>query len=314
MKYKRCSIILVLLTVLCGCNPVVTVQGQTPDPKWATDYQLPSLGNIEGRHAPEFSDAMDRLLMLASIQHFLGLETGLVINGVLTTVVNDTEGVDLVKREIETGKREEKTVKDPFINKNYTYDAPIKENKAQPFPFIWREASMKLNWSLIDAGGRILKGPEEIIVNKKQKYGGVNEISPDGKKMDDLPSKEETIEELADEVAGQLMAVFVSLPDKRTFVLSNGETLLGDKLIIKGVKLAEAGQWDEAASVWQKVLNEDPGNPAALYNLGVSMERAGGRENMAKAREYYAEAFRHGNDPLYRQALVRAILTLRKAD
>jgi Flp pilus assembly protein TadD len=58
-------------------------------------------------------------------------------------------------------------------------------------------------------------------------------------------------------------------------------------LLQYGVKLAEAGYWQEAAAQWKLVLREDPDNPAALNNLGVALEYF---ENFDDAEDYFEKA------------------------
>ena len=70
----------------------------------------------------------------------------------------------------------------------------------------------------------------------------------------------------------------------------------------RGIELAEAGLWDEAADAWDGVLLDSPANDAAWYNIGLHHERAG---RLEQAERMYATAVEHGSASSYRDALVR---------
>jgi len=74
-------------------------------------------------------------------------------------------------------------------------------------------------------------------------------------------------------------------PHKR---MSERYLIEGESEIVKtGCGLAAKGNWEEAVSRWQAALEVNPGDAAALNNLGVAAERAG---DNPKAAEYYQKA------------------------
>jgi tetratricopeptide (TPR) repeat protein len=74
--------------------------------------------------------------------------------------------------------------------------------------------------------------------------------------------------------------------------------------ILRGNSKAHAGDWVAATEAWQKVLEHDPENHAALFNLGVASEAAG---DFARAQRFYESAANlNTRSELYREALERA--------
>jgi len=74
-----------------------------------------------------------------------------------------------------------------------------------------------------------------------------------------------------------LSSIFLSL-----WIVESGCAVLGsshaDKENNFGVSSAKQGMWNEAMFRWEKVLNSDPNNVAALNNLGVAYSVKGDYE------------------------------------
>jgi tetratricopeptide (TPR) repeat protein len=99
-------------------------------------------------------------------------------------------------------------------------------------------------------------------------------------------------------------------PEVYYLVLDRGTGPAGETIIIRGTQRAAEGRWDEAEALWREVLAQNPDHPAALFNLGVALERRGGRDNLEQAQKNYARANLISNQPRYREALTRVMLRL----
>ena len=79
----------------------------------------------------------------------------------------------------------------------------------------------------------------------------------------------------------------------------------------KARRLASAGDWEGARSLWQELLGLNPNYGPALYNLGHYYEH---QKYPEEAWRYYRSAFVSEASLLHRQALTRLTESLAKAD
>ena len=198
------------------------------------------------------------------------------------------------------------------MDKDFTIKEPEHDLVALPLPFIERSASLNLIYHLTTPTGGPTPYGCKTGVEMKRKYGGLNQDLGIGHRVEDLPAKETTVRFLAEALAAKLAPLVNPDLAWRSEPLDEGTGFWGEPEIKEGVVLAQAGQWDEAAAIWQKVLKEDPAHPSANYNLGLYHERRGDDENLKKAYQYYTKAAKNGNRPFYRQALTRIFIILRE--
>lgn len=78
--------------------------------------------------------------------------------------------------------------------------------------------------------------------------------------------------------------------------------LASDKDCAAGMKLARQGDWEGARRAWSAVVQADPRNHAAFYNLGIAAEVSGDYD---AARVNYEHALSINEKDLYRAALYR---------
>lgn len=78
--------------------------------------------------------------------------------------------------------------------------------------------------------------------------------------------------------------------------------LKSSKSVKPGIKLAKGGDWDGAINYWEDVVQTNPNDHVAIYNLGAANEY---QRNYQKARDYYRDAMRISNQGLYNEAWVR---------
>lgn len=304
--------VLLAILFLWGCAPKAAVNRPAPTKTPPARGGTIAIGVISGPAGRQLQQALisyltpNKNLVVTDIN-----EADLVLTGQTDMVLEDTRGFDQVKTRQKTGKRKV-TRPDPFVNKEFTSSEAIYETVVEPVPFILREAVLRLTYSLADKDGEALPDRAVITARFTEKYGGVNERFFQGLKMNDLPPEDKTIERLVRDLAGRLALELAPAAIKVQYVLDSGEGLFGEADLRQGIKLAQAGQWDRAVKVWNQALKEDPGHPSPYYNLGVAYERLGGLANLEKARDMYAKAARKGDRRLYREALTRVTLAVRR--
>ena len=104
--------------------------------------------------------------------------------------------------------------------------------------------------------------------------------------------------------AGQKAAGQIVPSLKRTDVeLANDWMGSGAGHVRSGNRLARAGRWEDAKVSWEKAVAANPGNPAALYNLGLGEEALG---NYSQARCHFQRALEIDDKPLYQTAANRS--------
>ena len=301
------STALVLSLILGGCAP--TAQVQRPDTAPGSTVRSVALGVFSGPYAAEVRQALAEALNQRAYVT-LDDQAAAVLSGKVDGSLEEINGEELVRMEKETGVVKDLTVEDPFVKKPFTYRVPEKETVVESRPFVVRRASLDVEYTLTARTGTSGVSRNQDQAGSEVKYGGVNEDFKFGPALKDLPSAEETIRKLSEKLAQKVLDRL--FPDPRqVVVLDDGLGLLGETEIQKGVTLAQNGAWEEARQVWENILKNDPEHPAANYNLGVYWERLGGTAHLERARGYYVNAAKNGNDPHYREALTRITVALR---
>lgn len=299
--------------LLWGCAPRVTVEKPAPDHSPLTEGRSLAIEAIEGPNGPALLKALThRLMWYRGVTVTDRTKADLILSGRLDATLTDSNGYDLVQTKRDTGREVEVTRPDPFVEREFTVEESVYDTVIEQVPCVVRRADMTFTYSLANSDGLVVQGPETISVRSIRQYGGVNEGSPFGADLDDLPAPRKTIRNLIDELAVKVAEALAPSATSIRFVLDSGEGLFGEADVRHGVKLAEAGRWDEAMEVWTKVLKDDPEHPAAQYNLGVAYERLGDRENLERALEQYAGAARTGRKSIYRDAVRRVTVALRQ--
>ncbi len=111
-------------------------------------------------------------------------------------------------------------------------------------------------------------------------------------------------ERLAGELVAQLLLTLGRHPAPSE--IESGQ----DSLSPQAKRLAAAGDWESAKTLWLDLLKQNPDYPPPLYNLGLYWEF---RKNPEEAWRYYRLAFRADATPRHREALTRLTDTLARA-
>ena len=310
-RYSGPLLVVLGILILCGgCAPWIEVKKKDPDSIPLAGVKTLALGDISGSAGPALArNIAFALSMRRGIALTDPFRAEVILSGRVECELVDTRGADLVEIRRETGRKKKVTKSDPFVGRRFTIKAPVSEKVVTESDFVWRRGRMTLVYSLTDGQGRSLEASADAGFSEK--YGGVNEYSHHGRRLKDLPSKNKTINLMVRELAEKVAARLAPSPKTFSLVLDVGPGPLGQAEIRRGVKLAEAGHWNQAVEVWEQVLEDDPEHPSAYYNLGAAYERRGGSDNLHKALDMYAKAARNGDNPLYREALTRVTVTIR---
>ncbi len=200
---------------------------------------------------------------------------------------NTVHGKKKIEEEVSTGRyRTERYVEDGVTK---TRQVEIKEKKVHYEPIAERSAGVKAKLYALRVENAKYIGRDDLSEGKSITAEGQGEI-------DDLPLEQYMLSEATDRLADRFAANIT--PHEVTEFIK----LKSHKTCKEGVKLAKAGDWQGAIDAWDEELKNNPNNDIAMYNLGIAYEYQ--REHQ-RAREYYRDAMRISNKPLYNEAWVR---------
>lgn len=192
-----------------------------------------------------------------------------------------------IEEEVSTGRYRTEAYVENGVTK--TRQVEIKEKKVHYEPIAERSAGViaKLYALRVETAKYI--GRDELSEGKSITAEGQTEINS-------LPSEQYMLSEATDRLANKFVNSIT--PHEVTEFIK----LKSHKTCKAGVKLAKAGDWPGAISAWEEELQNNSNNDIAMYNLGIAYEYL---KDYQRAREYYRDAMRISNRPLYNEAWVR---------
>ena len=236
---------------------------------------------------------------------FEGVHADGVISGRVAATIKDVHDTEKVK--IQEGTGEYKEGKNVF---GQEAEVEIQRTVIKEVPYVMRQANIIVDFSIVN-----LKTKQRIFTDKvseeyKEKFGGENEYrSYLENRMSQLPSQNQTLEELSDKVASRIAAKIFTTEITRIVEFDNGSKYVmgigGNKKVKEGIKYAKNGEWQKGIEIWKDVLNTEPENSAAFYNLGIAYEKIGDLENLKIAQKMYKKAVKYGDKEIYLDALYR---------
>ena len=267
--------------------------------------------SIEAQNLNKVDDIRVINIEKNSFENLEGLHADGVISGRVTANIKDVYDTERVK--IQEGTGEYKKGKNVF---GQEAEVEIQRIAVREVPCVMRQANIIVDFNIFN-----LKTKQRIFADKvseeyKEKFGGENEYrSYLGNRMSQLPSQNLTMEELSDKVASRIVTKifttriirFVEFDDGSKY----GTVIGGNKNVKEGIKCAKNGEWGKAVEIWKNVLNVEPENSAAFYNLGIAYENIGDLENLKIAQKMYKKAVRHGNKVIYLDAMQKIKETIR---
>lgn len=244
--------------------------------------------------------------------YFDGAHVDGVISGRVAASIKDVHDTEKVK--IQEGTGEYKKGKNVF---GQEAKVEIQRTIVKEVPYVMRQANIIVDFNIFK-----LKTKQRIFTDKvseeyKEKFGGENEYrSYLGKRMSQLPPQNQTLEELSDKVASRIVAKIFTAEITRIAEFDNGSNkyamgIGGNKKVKEGIKCAKNWEWEKAVEIWKDVLNTEPENSAAFYNLGIAYENIGDLENLKIAQKMYKKAVKNGDKEIYLDAMQRIKETIR---
>jgi len=227
-----------------------------------------------------------------------------VITGRVTANLNDISGTDQVQMKEGTGQyKKEKNIFGNWV------DVEIKKTVLRPLCYVIRQASLTTDFKVFDLRTKGIVATGKVTENYNEKFGGDREYAFLGRKMSQLPAKNQTLNELSAKVSAQLVAKISPTEIVKVITFDDGSKyglgIGGHKLVKRGIEYAKRGAWEEAMEIWQDVIKAEPNNSAAYYNIGMAYESFGDLKNLETARSMYKKAATCGDSKLYIQAVAR---------
>lgn len=272
-----------------GANAASVFASKLFETGFYTIVERAELQKILEEHALSLSGVVDPETAVQA-GNVLGVQ-GVVVGDVLAYRCEDRRGREKEKRQVWTGEYE----KDK--DGNYVYEKSIfgKKVRKKVYRDEWvdvevltREANVGLSFRLIDVqSGQVIATREAShSYNKKVKT-----------EQESLPPKDNILTELGLRCINDFVRVLAPHPET---VMA--EFAGGGSEVDKGVEFAKNGLWDKAQTIWQGVVEEEPQNHAAWYDLGLALEAQG---LYSDAQDAYDRAVNLKPKSLYIKALKR---------
>ncbi len=247
----------------------------------------------------------------AGFENFEELHADGVISGRVTASIKDVHGTEKVK--IQEGTGEYKEGENVF---GQEAEVEIQRTIVKEVPYVMRHGNIIVDFNIVNLKTKQRIFADEVSEEYKEKFGGENEYrSYLGSKMSQLPSQNRTMEGLADKLASRIVAKIFTTEITRVVEFDNGSNkyamgIGGNKKVKEGIKCAKNGEWEKGIEIWKDVLNTEPENSAAFYNLGIAYEKIGDLENLKIAQKMYKKAVKYGDKEIYLDALYRVKATI----
>ncbi|MDL1967087.1 MAG: DUF6340 family protein [Deltaproteobacteria bacterium] len=233
-----------------------------------------------------------------------------VISGRVAASIKDVHDTEKVKIQEGTGKY--KKDKNVF---GQEAEVEIQRTIVKKVPYVMRQANIIVDFNIFKLKTKQRVFTDKVSEQYKEKFGGENEYRNYlGSSMSQLPSQNQTLKELSDKVASRIVAKIFTTEIARIVEFDNGSKYVmgigGNKKVKEGIKCAKNGKWEKGVEIWKDVLNTEPENSAAFYNLGIAYENIGDLENLKIAQKMYKKAVKNGDKEIYLDALDRVKATI----
>ena len=247
----------------------------------------------------------------AGFDNFEELNADGIISGRVTASIKDIHGAEKV--EIQEGIGEYEEGKNVF---GQEAEVEIQRTIVKGVPYVMRHANIIVGFNMVNLKTKQRIFADEVSEEYKEKFGGENEYrSYLGSRVSQLPSQNRTMEGLADKLASRIVAKIFTTEITRVVEFDNGSNkyamgIGGNKKVKEGIRCAKNEEWEKGIEIWKDVLNTEPKNSAAFYNLGLAYEKMGDLENLKIAQKMYEKAVKYGDKGIYLDALYRIKATI----
>lgn len=284
------TLLLVSSTAWAGLfSPQVSVNLVVPPPHVLQGVKVVAMGEFGGPQADKLRDYVQAGL----IETARGSTEGFMVPDGLTTVVLKVGGTDAQAVLAGTVDRP-----DPVVEDYKNEVTHIQNGNKYTVVQSCRKRSVTVNFrvNVKDPTGTLLLQEEGSRTEKDSVCKDTAELLRKADAEGELASVD-TLTTNALRPIGPWVANLVE-PYRTTVTID----LLVDKLVRDGNKAARDGQWSEAIGAWKGVVDSDPYNAIAWYDLGVGYEVT---EDFDKAAAAYAKSVSIDSKPEATQAVTR---------
>ncbi len=298
---------LALLAVTAGCAPTAQLHGTAPARVGLPGVQTLTVDHFPGPYGEQVRQCL--LHELLSGDRYTVLEGSGPAQAVLRAeVVPWLEDRQSTGAATVTDRMERTVTITRDDGTEVTRQETVRVERTVFVPQVQRSAEVTARLTVVDprTGGVLAATAETQCF--EDSYGGpeslpeAKEYDADSTALEDMPSQRFILSELGCDVGRELGRALMPQAYVRSAELDVGQ---GDGPVEEGAWLADQGDWEAAARVWRSVLDRDPDNPAAAYNLGLYWEARGTVDDFLLARDFYRQAMAMEPKMLYRTALER---------
>lgn len=271
-----------------GANVASVFTSKLFETGFYTMIERAELKRILDEHALSLSGVVD---METAIQagNILGVQ-GVIVGDVIGYRCDDRRGREKVKEKVWTGDYE-KDANGNVIYEKTLFGKVKKKKYREEFvdvEVIDREANVTLSFRLINVEtGQIVASREASHSYTKRVRSGETSLPPANEILGNLGLR--CVDEFVQMLAPHQVTVQTQFAK-------------GSKEVNNGIEFAQNGLWDKAQAVWEEVLQKDPQNDAAWYNLGLAAEAQG---YYLEAQDAYDQAVALKPKKLYMESLKR---------
>jgi len=260
---------------------------------WSTNYfsllERKELQKILEEHALQMSGVVNDSTIV-EFGKILGVDA-LIVGSVTSYQVEDKKGKEKVKEQVWKGEYE-KDENGKFIYEKNAFGKKEKKKKYREElvdkEFVNREAAVGLSFRMVSIQ------TAEIRASGSQTESFSHKYYP---QSDNIPAKEALLSDLTE----QAIKKFIPMISPYKVTVSR-KFEKGNEAVNAGISMAQNNLWDKATFIWEKEVQNDPGNAAAYYNLGIAYEVAG---DLDRAEQAFDAALKIKNKELYMQALAQ---------
>lgn len=323
-RIKKLSVLLILSSLTSCAAPKTTIKVLKPSVIDMSDFKRIAVADFRGKENSGAQAAsilisklfetkafdiverqnMERILkehsfnMTGAVDESTAKELGsilgvdaLIFGEVNTYGVEDKEGQEKVKKEVWTGEYE----KDK--QGNYVYEKTLLGGKQKKKiykeefveePFVVRTGGVSINFRVVDIKSGKIIATETHSETYKDKASGADEIGG-------LSSKGEILSKLTNQATDKFVKQIASY-----YATITRQFEKKSKQSEQGIKLAQAGLWEQALKIFLEETNNNMSKAYTHYNLGVAYESMG-KLDLAKGE--YEKAVSIESKDLYIKAI-----------
>lgn len=309
MRFERSRLVWTACLLLSGCAHTAVVQHWQPPGIDVSSMQRLSVAPFDGEHGDAVAATLESRLWEHDVYT---LVSGSELGQVVPAADNRRTGASLDQVLIQSRAAGLDGV---IVGDVVEYRCDEHEVKHSPLP--WRDGralgrgpSVLLAASAVRAPTLVRQGTVTVVFRLVDVETGDVRVTKrtshhfDGRSEDQqthLPARCEILDNLLTACVDEFVALLAPQEVREEVKLATANWFDGGALeVLRGVRLARAGSWNDAESAWQAALQKNPDSDAALFNLALA---AAHREDYTAAEDYAMQALRLVHTDCYADGL-----------